>query len=57
MEEFQNVNFEKHVILKNTHDYDNKTLVQYLFKILWSSIRASKIKFFTVYWTHIMSKV
>jgi hypothetical protein len=50
MRKFQNVNFEKPVVLKVAHDYNNKKIVLQLFKILRSSIRASalKIKFFLV---------
>jgi hypothetical protein len=50
MGKFQNVYFEKPVVLKVAHDYNNKKIVLRLFKILRSSTRASalKIKFFLV---------
>jgi hypothetical protein len=44
MGKFQNVNFEKPVVLKVAHDYNNKKIVIQLFKILRSSIRASTLK-------------
>jgi hypothetical protein len=40
---FQNVNFEKPAVLKVTHNYNNKTFVPQLFKILRSSTRASAL--------------
>jgi hypothetical protein len=46
MRKFQNINFEKPVILKVAHDYKNKTIVLrvlQLFKILRSSTRASAL--------------
>jgi hypothetical protein len=50
MGKFQNVNFEKPVVLKVVHDYINKKFFLQLFKILRSSTRASalKIKIFKV---------
>jgi hypothetical protein len=47
---FQNVNFEKPVVIKVPHGYNNKKMVLQLFKILRSSTRASalEIKFFLV---------
>jgi hypothetical protein len=44
MGKFQNVNFEKPVVLKVAHDYNNKKIVLRLFKILRSSTRASALK-------------
>jgi hypothetical protein len=44
MEKFQNVNFEKPVVLKIAHNYNNKNIVVQLFKILRSSTRASALK-------------
>jgi hypothetical protein len=44
MEKFQNVNFEKPVVFKVAHDYNNKKMVIQLFKILRSSTRASALK-------------
>jgi hypothetical protein len=44
MVKFQNVNFEKPVVLKVAHDHNNKKIVQQLFKILRSSTRASALK-------------
>jgi hypothetical protein len=37
VEKFQNGNFEKPVVLKVSHDYNNKKIVLELFKILRSS--------------------
>jgi hypothetical protein len=50
MGKFQNVNFEKPVVLKVAHDYKNKKIVLQLFKILRFFTRASalKIKIFVV---------
>jgi hypothetical protein len=44
MEKFQNVNFEKPVVLKVAHKYNNKNIVLQLFKILRSSTRALALK-------------
>jgi hypothetical protein len=44
MGKFQNVYFEKPVVLKVPHDYKNKKIVLQLFKILRSSTRASALK-------------
>jgi hypothetical protein len=44
MGKFQTVNFEKPVVLKVAHDYNNKKIVVQLFKILRSSTRASALK-------------
>jgi helix-turn-helix protein len=44
MGKFQNVNFEKLVVLKITHDYNNKIIVPQLFKILRLSTCASVLK-------------
>jgi hypothetical protein len=44
MGKFHTVNFEKPVVLKVAHDYDNKKIVPQLFKILRSSTRASALK-------------
>jgi hypothetical protein len=44
IEKFQNVNFEKPVVLKVAHVYSNKKIVLQLFKILKSSTRASALK-------------
>jgi hypothetical protein len=44
MGKFQNVNFIKYVVLKVAYDYNNKTIILYLFKILRSSTRASALK-------------
>jgi hypothetical protein len=44
MRKFQNVNFEKPVVLKVAHDYNNRKIVVQLFKILRSSTRASALK-------------
>jgi hypothetical protein len=44
MRKFQNLNFEKPVVFKNAHDYNNKKIVLQLFKILRSSTRASALK-------------
>jgi hypothetical protein len=44
MGKFQTVNFEKPVVLKVAHDYNNKKIVLQLFKILRSSTRASALK-------------
>jgi hypothetical protein len=44
MRKFQNVNFEKLVVLNVVHDCDNKKIVLKLFKILRSSTRASALK-------------
>jgi hypothetical protein len=44
MGKFQNVNFEKPVVLKVAHDYNNKKVVLQLSKILRSSTRTSALK-------------
>jgi hypothetical protein len=44
MGKFKNVNFEKPVVLKVAHDYNNKKIVLRLFKILRSFTRASALK-------------
>jgi hypothetical protein len=44
MGKFQNVNFIKYVVLKVAYDYNNKTIILHLFKILRSSTRASALK-------------
>jgi hypothetical protein len=44
MGKFQNVYFEKPVVLKVAHDYNNKKIVLQLFKILRSSTRALALK-------------
>jgi hypothetical protein len=44
MGKFQNVNFEKPVVLKVANDYNSKKIVLKLFKILRSSTRASALK-------------
>jgi hypothetical protein len=44
MGKFQNVNFEKPVVIKVAHGYNNKKIVLQLFKILRSSTRASALK-------------
>jgi hypothetical protein len=44
MGRFQNVNFEKPVVLKVAHDYNNKKVVLRLIKILRSSTRAWALK-------------
>jgi hypothetical protein len=44
MGKFQNVNFEKPVVLKVAHGYNNKKIVLQLFKILRFSTRASALK-------------
>jgi hypothetical protein len=44
MGKFQTVYFEKPVVLKVAHDYNNKKIVLQLFKILRSSTRASALK-------------
>jgi hypothetical protein len=44
MRKFQNVNFEKPVVLKVAHKYNNKNIVLQLFKILRSSTRVSALK-------------
>jgi hypothetical protein len=44
MGKFQNVNFEKPVVLKVALDYNNKKIVLRLFEILRSSTRASALK-------------
>jgi hypothetical protein len=44
MEKFQNLNFEKPVVLKVAYDYNNKTIVLQLLKILRSSTRALALK-------------
>jgi helix-turn-helix protein len=44
MGKFQNVNFEKPVVLKVAHDHNTKKIVLQLFKILRSSTRASALK-------------
>jgi hypothetical protein len=44
MGKFQNVNFEKPVVIKVAHGYNNKKIVLQLFKILISSTRASALK-------------
>jgi hypothetical protein len=44
MEKFQNVNFEKPLVLKAAHNYNNKNIVQELFKSFISSTRASTLK-------------
>jgi hypothetical protein len=44
MGKFQNVYFEKPVVLKIAHDYNNNITVLRLFKILGSSTRASALK-------------
>jgi hypothetical protein len=44
MGKFQTMNFEKPVVLNVAHDYNNKKIVQQLFKILRSSTRASALK-------------
>jgi hypothetical protein len=44
MRKFQNVNFEKPVVLKVAHKYNNKNIVLQLFKVLRSSTRASALK-------------
>jgi hypothetical protein len=41
---FQNANIEKPVVLKVAHDYNNKTIIPQLFKILKPSTRASALK-------------
>jgi hypothetical protein len=43
-EDFQNVNFEKPVVLKDAHDYNNKKIVPQLFKILRSFTSAWVLK-------------
>jgi hypothetical protein len=50
MGKFQNVNFEKPVVLKVAHDYNNKKIVLQLFKILisYTCPSALKIKKFIV---------
>jgi hypothetical protein len=62
MGNFQIVNFEKPVVLKVAHDYNNKKTVLQLFKILRSSTRASalKIKNFIVeatFWTDLQNDI
>jgi hypothetical protein len=44
MGKFQNVNFEKPVVLKVAHDHNTKKIVLQFFKILRSSTRASALK-------------
>jgi hypothetical protein len=44
MGNFQIGNFEKPVVLKVAHDYNNKKIVLQLFKILRSSTRALALK-------------
>jgi hypothetical protein len=44
MGKFQTVNFEKPVVLKVVHDYNNKKIVLQLFQIVRSSTRASALK-------------
>jgi hypothetical protein len=44
MGKFQNVNFEKPVVLKVARDYNNKTIVLQLFEMWRSSNRASALK-------------
>jgi hypothetical protein len=44
MRKFQNVNFEKPVVLNVAHDYNNKTIFLQLFEILRSSTRVSALK-------------
>jgi hypothetical protein len=44
MRKFQKVNFEKPVVLKVAHGYNNKKIVLQLFKILRSSTRASALE-------------
>jgi hypothetical protein len=44
MGKFQNVNFEKPVVLIVANDYKNKKIVLQLFKILRSSTHASALK-------------
>jgi hypothetical protein len=44
MRKFQNVNFEKPVVIKVAHGYYNKKIDLQLFKILRSSTRASALK-------------
>jgi hypothetical protein len=44
MGKFQTMNFEKPVVLKVAHDYNNKKIVTQLFKILRSSTRALALK-------------
>jgi hypothetical protein len=44
MGKFQTVYFEKPMVLKVAHDYNNKKIVLQLFKILRSSTRASALK-------------
>jgi hypothetical protein len=49
MRRFQKVNFGKPVVLKVAHDYNNKTIVLQLFKILRSfSASVLKIEDFVV---------
>jgi hypothetical protein len=43
MGKFQNVTFEKPVVLKDAHDYNNKKIDLQLFKILRSRPSALKI--------------
>jgi hypothetical protein len=62
MGNYQIVNFEKPVVLKVAHDYDNKKIVLQLFKILRSSTRASalNIQNFTVeatFWTDLQNDI
>jgi hypothetical protein len=44
MGKFQNVNFEKPVVLKVAHKYNNKNIILQLFKISRSSTRESALK-------------
>jgi hypothetical protein len=44
MGKFQNVNFEKPVVLKVARDYNNKTIVLQLFEMWRSSNRALALK-------------
>jgi hypothetical protein len=44
MRNFQNVNFEKPVVLKDAHDYNNKKIVLQIFKILRSFTSTSALK-------------